>query len=89
MRGVVRAEKVIALVISNFDMDDNIRILKSLENSGILNDGGSETVKYKAKKQEGGFLGMLLGTLGTSMLGNTLIGKGNQRAGKGVLRAGR
>ena len=82
-RGVVRAEKEIPLVISNEDMDDIIRILKSLENSVVLIGGVSETVKCQIKKQEGGFLGMLLGTLGASMLGNMLTEKGPVRAGRG------
>ena len=56
-------------------MDDIVKIIKSLENSGILIDGVSETVKHEIKKQEGGFLGMLLGVLVDSMLGNRLTGK--------------
>ena len=55
-------------------MDDIVKIIKSLENSGILIDGVSETVKHEIKKQEGGFLGMLLGVLVDSMLGNMLTG---------------
>ena len=69
-------------------MVDIIKIKKSLENSGILIDGVSETVKHQIKKQEGRFLGMLLVTLGASVLGNMLSGKGAVRAGKCVLRAG-
>ena len=45
-----------------------IWMIKSLENSGVLIDGVSETVKHEIKQQEGGFLGMLLGTLGVLML---------------------
>ena len=65
MRGrvVARAGKRMALVISNEDMDDIIRIIKSLENPGILIDGVSQTVKHEIKKQERRFLGMLLETL--------------------------
>ena len=44
-----------------------------------LIDGVNETVKHEIKKQEGGFLGMLLGTLGASILGNMLTGKGAMR----------
>ena len=49
-----------------------------------------ETVQNEVKERKGGFLSMLLGTLGTSLLGNLLTGKGIYRAGKGkgVLRAG-
>ena len=51
----------------NEDIDDSIRSMKSLENSGLLNYEGSETVKHETKRQEGGFLGSILfGTLGTS-----------------------
>ena len=70
-------------------MDNIPRIIKSLENSGVLTDGVSETVKHEIKKQEGGLLGMFLATLGASMLGNMLTGKCVMRAGKGVVRAGR
>ena len=54
MRGrvVARAGKRMALVISNEDMDDIIRIIKSLENSGILIDGVSQTVKHEIKKNK-------------------------------------
>ena len=70
-------------------MDDIIRIIKSLENSGILIDGVSETVRHEIKKKEGGFFVMLLGTLNVSLLEYMLIGKGVMRAWKGVVRAGR
>ena len=64
--GVIRAGKGTCLVILNEGVD--IRIIKSLENSGVLIGGVSEIVKHEIKKQEGGFLGMLLGTLSVSML---------------------
>ena len=57
-------------------MKDIIEIVKSLENSGLLSKGVSETIQNKAKEQKGGFLSMLLGTLGASLLGNILVGKG-------------
>ena len=60
-----------------------IKIVKSLEDSGLLLKGVSETVQNKAKEQKRGFLSMLLGTLGASLLGNILVGKGINRAGKG------
>ena len=82
-QGVVRAGKGITLVISNEDMNYIIRIVKSLENSGVFVDEVSETVKHKIKKPEGGFLGMLLGTLGASVLGNMLTGKVVMRAERG------
>ena len=48
----------------------------------------SQTIKNEAKEQKGGFLSMLLGTLGASLLGNLLTGKGTIRAGEGTIRAG-
>ena len=71
-------------------MKDIIRIIKSLEDSGLLLKGVSETIQNEAKEQKGGFLSMLLGTLGASLLGNLLTGKGIYRAGKGkgINRAG-
>ena len=69
-------------------MKDIIRIVKSLEDSGLLLKGVSETIQNEAKEQKGGFLSMLLGTLGASLLGNILTGKGINRAGEGVIRAG-
>ena len=47
-----------------------------------------EKNKIKQKEQKGGFLGMLFGTLGASLLGNMLAGKGINRAGEGMTRAG-
>ena len=61
--------------------------LKILEDSGLLLKGVTETVQNEIKKQKGGFLSMLLGTLGASLLGNILAGKGINRAGEGVVRA--
>ena len=50
--------------------------------------GVTKTVQNEVKGQKGGFLSMLLGTLGASLLGNILAGKGINRAGEGVIRAG-
>ena len=68
-------------------MEDVIEIVKSFEESGLLIKGVSETIKSEAKEQKRGFLGMLLGTLGASLLGNLLTGKGTIRAGEGTLGA--
>ena len=57
-------------------MTDIIEIVESLEGSGLLLKGVSKTIQNEAKEQKGGFLSMLLGTLGTSLLGNILAGKG-------------
>ena len=65
-----------------------LRIVKSLKDSGLFEDLVSETIQNEAKEQKGGFLSMLLGTLGASLLGNILTGKGINRAGEGVIRAG-
>ena len=64
-------------------MEDFIKIVKSLEDSGLLLKGVLETVQNEVNEQKGGFLNMLLGTLGASLLGNLLTGKGIHRAGKG------
>ena len=76
------------LIISNDEMDDILKIVKSLENSGLLLKGVSETIQHEAKEQRGGFLSMLLSTLGASLLGDILSGKGVARAGEGTIRAG-
>ena len=75
------------LIIPNNEMKHIIEIVKSLEDSGLLFKGVSETIQNDAKEQRGGFLSMLLGMLGTSLQGNILAGKGINRAG-GVIRAG-
>ena len=82
------------LIISNEEMNDVIKIVEALEDSNILLKGVTEIVKNETKEQKGGFLSMLLGTLGASLLGDSLTGKGFVRAGsgnnkgKGVVRAG-
>ena len=78
------------LIISNNEIEDIIKIVKSLEDSGLLLKGVTETVQNEVKEQKGGFLSMLLGTLGASLLENLLTGKGIYRAGKGkgIVRAG-
>ena len=75
----------IAPVISNEEMEDIIRIVKSLEESGLLIKGVSETIKNEAKGHQGGYLAMLLCTLAASLLGNALIGKEVVRASQGVI----
>ena len=80
------------LIISKDEMDDILKIVKSLEDSGVLLKGVSKTIQNEAKEQRGGFLSILLGTLGASLLGdilsNGLSGKGAIRAGEGAIRAG-
>ena len=69
-------------------MNDIMKTIESLENSGILLKGVSKTIENETKEQRGGFLSMLLGTLGASLLGNLLAAKGIMRAGDGIVRAG-
>ena len=80
------------LIISNDEMDDILKIVKSLEDSGVLLKSVSETIQHDAKEQRGGFLSMLLGTLGASLLGDVLSkglsGREVIRAGEGTIRAG-
>ena len=73
-------------------MDDIFKIVKSREDSGVLLKGVSETIQNEVKEQREGFLSMLLGTLGASLLGDVLSngssGRGVIRAGEGTIRAG-
>ena len=79
----------VKLILEQEDMKDIMKIIKALENSGILLRGVSKTIKNKTKEQRGVFLSMLLGTLGASLLGNLLTGgKGITRAGDEIVRAG-
>ena len=63
-------------------------IVQALEDSNILLKGVTKTIKNETKEQKGGFLSMLLSTLGASLLGNLLPGKGIVRTGEGIVRAG-
>ena len=74
------------LIFSNDEIKDFIKIFKSLKDSGVLIGGISETIKHEVKEQRGGFLSMLLGTLGASLLGNMLAIKRVIRAGEGTAR---
>ena len=82
------------LIISNKEMNVTMKIIQALDDSNILLKGVIKTIKNKTKEQKGGFLNMLLGTLGASVLGNLLTGKGIVRAGSGnkegkwIVRAG-
>ena len=68
-------------------MENILIIVKSLEDSRLLLEF-SETIKNEAKEQKGGFVSMLLGTLGASLLGNMLADKGVIKAGEGTVRVG-
>ena len=78
---------VTTLIISNEEMNGIIKIVKSLEEPGLLIKGIAETIKSEAKGQKGGFLGMLLGTSGASLLVNFLAGQDTIRASEGRIRA--
>ena len=69
-------------------MEDIIKIVKSPEDFGSLSKGVSKTIQNEAEERKGGFLSMLLGTLGASLLGNILVSKGMNRGGEGFIRAG-
>ena len=78
------------LIISHDKREDILKIVRSLEDSGLLLKGVSETIQNEAKEQRGRFLSMLLGTLGASLLGDMLFGKKDKgiiRAGEGATRA--
>ena len=70
------------LIISNEEVN-NMKIVQALEDSNILLKGVTKTIKNETKEQKGGFLSMLFGTLGASLLGNLLTGKRIERAGSG------
>ena len=69
-----------------------MKIVQALEDSGILLKGVTKTIKNETRNRSGGFLSMLLDTLGASLLGDLLTknisGKRTVRAGEGTLRAG-
>ena len=82
------------LIISNEEMNEIMKIVQALEDSNILLKGVTKTIKNETKEQKRGYLSILLGTLGASLLGNLLTrkeivrtGPGN-RKGKGIVRAG-
>ena len=81
------------LIISNEEMNDILKIVQSLEDSNVLLIGITKTIENETKEQKRGFLGILLGTLGASLLGYMLTGNGILRAdygnkeGKEILRA--
>ena len=64
------------LTISNEGKNDIMKTIKSFEQLGLLIKGVSKTIKNVVKEPKGGFLGMSLGTWGSSLLGNLSTGKG-------------
>ena len=82
------------LIISNEEMNDILKITKALENSDILLEGITKTIRNETREQKGEFLNMLLVTLPSTLLESMLSGKGTVRAGcgnkqgEGIVRAG-
>ena len=72
---ILRSGHNTILIISNDKMEDILKIVRSLEDSGFLLKAVSEKIQNEAKEQRRGFLTMLLGTLGASLLGDMLSGK--------------
>ena len=70
----------IILIISNKDMNEIMKIVQAPEDCNYLLKGVTKTIKNETKEQKEGFLRMLLGNLGGSLLGNILVGKGIVRA---------
>ena len=91
--GIKNGSGTTTLIISNKEMNDIMKIIQALEDCNILLKVVTKTSKSETKEQKGGFLSILLGTLGASLLGNMSAGKGIIRAGsgnkkgKGIVRA--
>ena len=77
-----------ALITSNEEMNDIMKIVKSFEESALLIKGVSKIIKNEAKEQKREFLRMYLGTLDVSVLVNLLTSKGKIRGDKGTISAG-
>ena len=82
---IYRSGPVTILIVSNNDIQGNLEMVKSLEDSGVLLKGLPETIHNDVSEEKGSFLSMLLGTLGTSLLGDLLTKK---LSDNGVIRAG-
>ena len=75
-----------ALKMSNEEMNDIMKVVKWLEESGLLIKDVSKTIKNEVKEQNGRFLSMMLSKLRSSLLGNLLTGKGTIKAGEDTIR---
>ena len=75
------------LTISNEVMNDLIKIVKSLEEPGLLINHVSATIKNEAKEEKGRFFGKLLGTLAASLLGNLLTSEDTNRTGEATIKS--
>ena len=67
--------RITTLITSNEEMEDIMKVVKSVEESGLIIKGISETIKDEAKEQKGEFLSILLGTLGAKLLRSALTRK--------------
>ena len=74
-KAILGSGKPTTLIIWNDEVKDIIEIVESLKDSGLLPERVSKTIQNEAKEQKGGFVSMLLSTLGASLLGNILEGK--------------
>ena len=89
IRKKILESSMTTLIISNEEIDDIMKSIKSLEESGLWSKGVTKTIENEAKELKSGFIGMLLGTLGASLLTILLTGKGVMRAGEDTIRKGR
>ena len=74
------------VIISNGEIEDIIKIVKYLKDSGLSLKGVSELMQNEAKGQNRRLFSMLLGTLDAGLLGNILAGSGMKRAGERFIR---
>ena len=79
----IHGSGTIALIISNEEMNDILKIVQALEDPNIFLKGVNKIIENETKEQNGGFLNVLFGTLGASLFGNMLLGKGIVRADYG------
>ena len=84
---ITLGSRAATLITSNEEMEDIMKILKSLEDSGLLLKSVSEIIQTETKEQKGEFLSMILSTLGASLLGNMVTDKRLNRAVEGKIRA--
>ena len=82
------AGRAFNLLISNKNMDNFIKIIESLENSGLLINNETETIKHQIKKQEHGFLGAIMASLAASLVASVGSSSINPITGRGVRIAG-
>ena len=79
----IHGSGITTLIISNEEMKDIMQVTQALQDSNTLLKGITKTIENETKEREGRFLGMLLGTLRASLLGNMLVGNGISKAGHG------